>query len=319
MLMAAGLGTRLKPFSDQVPKALVPVMGVPVAQFAIDALASAGVEEVVVNIHHLANLARVGFEKLDLHGMKLSFSDESANLLGSAGGLKKALPLFKGYPFYYLNADVISSLDIRELGEHRGRMKRQWNSLITMAVFPNPVHSAEIYREIISDPLSSLILSLGEKKARAPFFTGAAVIEPEAVAHLKDETPAELVPEILTPALQHSRACVFTSNGDWMDIGSPELWLKAHLNLIEGLERGSIKNAWRRRIEMKSERMGEKQWRLISSRSFSRARADWVGPCFFGGTEKTRYFGPKTVIYGKPPKLTLHNGIGLDGKFLEFV
>jgi MurNAc alpha-1-phosphate uridylyltransferase len=104
MLMSAGLGTRLKPFTDLEPKALIPVMGVPTAQFSLDALAQAHVETIVANIHHQAEKARAGLESLERGNARLVISDESALLMGSGGGIAKALPNFGHRPFYWLNA-----------------------------------------------------------------------------------------------------------------------------------------------------------------------------------------------------------------------
>src|SRR5690349_9521799 len=95
MLMTAGLGTRLRPFTDLLPKPLLPLMGIPMAQFALDALAEAGVEKVVANVHHLPEKLRESLPGLATQaGIKeLRLSDETQELLGSAGGMRNALPL----------------------------------------------------------------------------------------------------------------------------------------------------------------------------------------------------------------------------------
>lgn len=89
MLMAAGLGTRLMPFTERAPKALLPVLGVPIAQFALDSLARAGVDRVVANVHHHASAAKQGLAQLDRGDADFFVSDESERLLGSAGGSVK--------------------------------------------------------------------------------------------------------------------------------------------------------------------------------------------------------------------------------------
>src|SRR5688572_3800538 len=93
MLMGAGLGQRLRPFTDFCPKVLMPVMGIPVAQYSVDALVAAGVEKIVANYHHLPEQSKLGLKNLDLPShTKLILSDESDLLLGSSGAYKKALP-----------------------------------------------------------------------------------------------------------------------------------------------------------------------------------------------------------------------------------
>jgi len=104
MLLAAGLGTRMRPITDSMPKPLVPVAGKPLIDYALDALAAAGVGHVVVNVHYLADQMR-----RHLAGVKtpaVVVSDETDALLDSGGGIVKALPLLGGEPFYVLNADT---------------------------------------------------------------------------------------------------------------------------------------------------------------------------------------------------------------------
>jgi N-acetyl-alpha-D-muramate 1-phosphate uridylyltransferase len=103
MLLAAGLGTRMRPLTDTLPKPLVPVAGKPMIDYLLDALESAGIRDITANVHYLADL-------IEAHlagrvGMRLSISDERAGLLDSGGGVKKALPLLGKNPFLILNAD----------------------------------------------------------------------------------------------------------------------------------------------------------------------------------------------------------------------
>ena len=103
MILAAGLGTRMRPITDTIPKPLVNVDGKCLIDHALDALKRAGVEEVVVNVHHHADqLVNHLHNRKDL---KISISDESDCLLDSAGGIINALPKLGNKPFYVLNAD----------------------------------------------------------------------------------------------------------------------------------------------------------------------------------------------------------------------
>src|SRR4051812_21400006 len=94
MFMCAGLGTRLRPFTEIRTKALMPLLGIPIAQFGLDSLVSSGVSKIVANVHHDAANSTRGLRQLEYSGASLLISDESDLLLGSAGGLRKALPLF---------------------------------------------------------------------------------------------------------------------------------------------------------------------------------------------------------------------------------
>lgn len=109
MIFAAGLGTRLKPLTDRMPKALVPVAGKPLLQHVLDKLQAQGFDDIVVNVHHFAS------QIVDyLKGTGIKISDESAELLETGGGLKKALPLFgNGDPVLIHNVDILSNVDLR--------------------------------------------------------------------------------------------------------------------------------------------------------------------------------------------------------------
>ncbi len=119
MIFAAGLGTRLKPLTDTMPKALVPVGGKPLIEHVVEKLKVAGVERIVVNVHHFARQVVDYLQETDNFGVDISISDESAKLLDTGGGLKKAAPLFKpDAPVLIHNVDILSNVDLRWLYEN---------------------------------------------------------------------------------------------------------------------------------------------------------------------------------------------------------
>ncbi len=116
LIFAAGLGTRLKPLTDSMPKAMVPVNGKPLVQILIEKLKKAGVGEIVINVHHFADqiidfvTANEGF------GVKVKFSDETDMLLETGGGLKKAARLFSNDdPILVHNVDILSNANLNGL------------------------------------------------------------------------------------------------------------------------------------------------------------------------------------------------------------
>ena len=105
MVLAAGLGTRMRPLTDTMPKPLVPVAGKPLLDHVLDRLADAGVERAVVNVHYLA-------EQIIAHTASrttppVTISDERGLLLGTGGGVVKALPEIGTAPFFHINSDTI--------------------------------------------------------------------------------------------------------------------------------------------------------------------------------------------------------------------
>lgn len=118
MLFAAGKGTRLRPITDQIPKALVPVAGKPLLAIIIERLRNAGVREIVINIHHFGEQILDYLSNNDF-GVNISVSDERENLLDTGGGLKKAVPLFSSSdePILLHNVDILSNADIASFYE----------------------------------------------------------------------------------------------------------------------------------------------------------------------------------------------------------
>lgn len=113
MLLAAGLGTRLRPLTDTMPKALVPVGGQPLLYHAIQRLKAAGFERIVVNVHHFGQQIIDYLAQNENFGMDIRISDERDLLLDTGGGIKKALPLFdRDEPILIHNVDILSNIDL---------------------------------------------------------------------------------------------------------------------------------------------------------------------------------------------------------------
>ena len=113
MIFAAGLGTRLKPLTDTMPKALVPVGGQPLLWHVIMKLKAAGFERIVVNVHHFAQQIIDYLQANRNFGLDIRISDERSRLLETGGGIKKALPLFdQQSPILIHNVDILSNLDL---------------------------------------------------------------------------------------------------------------------------------------------------------------------------------------------------------------
>ena len=131
LIFAAGLGTRLKPLTDTKPKAMVSVNGKPLIQILIERLKSAGVDKLVVNVHHFADQIIDFIESNDRFGINIMFSDERDLLLETGGGLKKALPLFgNDEPVIVHNVDILSDADIRALFDEASSLFMAGESIV---------------------------------------------------------------------------------------------------------------------------------------------------------------------------------------------
>ena len=131
MIFAAGLGTRLKPLTDNLPKALIPIAGKSLLEHVILKLKEAGFYEIIVNIHHFPDQIIDFLKANNNFGIRIEVSDERDLLLDTGGGIRKASWFFDdGKPFLVHNVDILSNVDLKELYQQHVRS----NSLATLVV-----------------------------------------------------------------------------------------------------------------------------------------------------------------------------------------
>ncbi|MBC7693403.1 MAG: NTP transferase domain-containing protein [Methylotenera sp.] len=318
MVMAAGLGTRLRPFTDLVAKPMLPLMGIPMAQFAFDLLTHHGVKKIVANVSHLAAETCEGLRALDLGNTTLEISDESQCLLGSGGGIKKAAAHFGREPFFLLNSDVLCDVDLAELERHHARLRKEHGVLLTLAILVTGQIGSK-YREILVDPATRLITGLGEQAEQRPYFVGVAIVEPEALRNVPAGV-AEFVPSILLPALKAGKAGAFLMQEcKWFDVGSPDLWQATHFSLIDLLEKGTIPELWKKRLLEANEKRADGGW---SSKETQHSKSShWKSPYYISVPDgAVEFCGPRAVFYATTPQTPaeqlvheIENGIGFGG------
>jgi NDP-sugar pyrophosphorylase family protein len=132
MIFAAGLGTRLKPITDRMPKALVPVGGQPLLWHVIQKLRAAGFERIVINVHHFADQIIDYIEANQNFGLDIRISDERVALLDTGGGIKHALPLFDpSMPILIHNVDILSNVDLAAL--YHATLQSQADALLLVS------------------------------------------------------------------------------------------------------------------------------------------------------------------------------------------
>lgn len=130
MLFAAGLGTRLKSFTENAPKALLPINGKPLLQRNIEYLKFYGVQEIIVNVHHFADQIESFLSQNNHFDIKIHISDERNQLLETGGGLLKAKDLLGNQAFLVMNSDILTDLPLDKLVEFH----QQHKPLISLAV-----------------------------------------------------------------------------------------------------------------------------------------------------------------------------------------
>jgi NDP-sugar pyrophosphorylase family protein len=226
MILAAGLGTRLRPLTDDRPKALVTVAGRTLLEIALARLRAFGVREVIVNAHHYAEMIIEYLKANDNFGMRIEVSREET-LLDTGGGLKKAAHFFGGSqePFILHNVDVISSIDL-------GRMMRfhtEENALATLAV-----QERESSRLLLFDEQGQLRGRRTGRDAKAGLalaFCGIHVLSPQIFAKINEEGAFSIIDAYLRLAAQGEKIVAYRADDCyWRDLGRPESILQAALD-----------------------------------------------------------------------------------------
>jgi len=208
MLLAAGRGERLRPITDRLPKALVPVGGKPLLAWHLERLSRAGCRDVVINVSHL------GEQIVDTVGdgrrfdLRVTYSRE-ASPLETAGGIAQALPFLGAAPFLLVNADIYCEVAFAPLLEHD-----LGAALAHLVLVPNPAHRAQ----------GDFSLAHGRvSKANGSRYTyaGVAVMAPLLVAPVARGSKAPLAP-LLYAAADQQRLTGELFQGLWQDVGTPE-------------------------------------------------------------------------------------------------
>lgn len=232
MILAAGLGTRLRPLTNDRPKALVEVAGRTLLEITFSRLRAFGIREVIVNVHHFADMVVEYLKKNNNFGMRVEISREDV-LLDTGGGLKKAAWFFledsgkMDEPFILHNVDVISTIDLKRMTE----FQKERRALATLAV-----QGRETSRYLLFDEQLRLCGRLSGRDQRAEFvhnspqlevqalaFSGIHVISPHLLSMMTEEEAFSIITSYLRLAAQGENILAFRADEYyWRDLGRPE-------------------------------------------------------------------------------------------------
>jgi NDP-sugar pyrophosphorylase family protein len=230
MVLAAGLGLRMRPLTLLRAKPALPVLNRPLLHWTMESLARAGVRDVVVNLHHLPETVTAVLGTGRRWGLRMRYSDEPA-ILGTGGGPRAVRSLFGDEPLLVVNGDVLFDIDLRRLlASHRASGARA-----TLALRRNPVPYA--YSPVVSDR-SGRILSIAGRPARArgavTMFASVHVLDPALLDRLP-EGASDSVLDLYIPLLaEGARLQGVRTRGAWYDFGRPSLYRDAQLRLLPG-------------------------------------------------------------------------------------
>lgn len=238
MILAAGLGTRLRPLTNDRPKALVELNGRTLLEIVISRLASFGVTDFIVNVHHLADQVVSYLKSKNNFGFRMEISREDDLLLDTGGGLKKAAWFFEDgsaaldEPFFLHNVDVVSNIDLSAMLQSH----KKHNALATLAV-----QARESSRQLLFDGQlqlrARLVKENGSTNPNLPgthalAFTGIHVLSPRILPLLTESGPFSIIDSYLRLSSEGRKVLAFRADSFyWRDLGRPADLVQASLDL----------------------------------------------------------------------------------------
>lgn len=249
MILAAGLGTRLRPLTDHRPKALVEIAGRTLLEICLSRLRVFGVREAIVNVHHFAGMVVDYLQANQNFGMTVEISREE-RLLDTGGGLKKASWFFlepgaaapsaaANEPFILHNVDVLSTIDLA----HMIRFHSERNALATLAVQDRPTSRPLLFnrqglfqgraaqRDRAREPASYAPAPGSEPLA----FSGIHIVSPRIFAKLHEQGAFSIIDAYVRLAAEGEKILAFPADDSyWRDLGRPENILAATRDIESG-------------------------------------------------------------------------------------
>ena len=233
MILAAGLGMRLRPLTDDRPKALVEINGRTLLEITLSRLRNFGVREAIVNVHHFADMIVEYLATNDNFGMRIEVSREDA-LLDTGGGLKKAAYFFVGNPsrpaepFIVHNVDVLSTIDLRRMVQFHS----EHQALATLAVQGRKTSRYLLFDEQLQlcgrrsgDREPEIVRSspVRSEQMQTLAFSGIHVISPRLLTMMGEEGAFSIITSYLRLAAQRETILAFRADEYyWRDLGKPE-------------------------------------------------------------------------------------------------
>jgi mannose-1-phosphate guanylyltransferase len=237
MVLCAGLGTRLRPITDVFPKPAVPLLGAPLFRYALATLKAAGVTEVGINTHHLAEVMEATAQaECASAGMRLVVSRESQQLQGTGGGIRGMKDFLRGGDFVVLNGDVLFAIELAPVLEAH----RQSKAAATMVLLPMP--EGERFNAVEVDASGAVRRIAGHgpggQRLTGWHFSGVHVMTPAVFDFMAAAGPEDINRDVYVRMIERGltvRAHLMTErDASWSDLGSPPRYAAAHQQVLFG-------------------------------------------------------------------------------------
>ena len=236
MVLAAGLGTRLRPLTASLPKPLLPLGPYPLLVWNLLLLRQHGIEDVMINLHYLGERIRQALGDGSQWHMRLSYSHEPV-LLGTGGGIKHVEEFFQDGPFLVLNGDTVAALDLSRLVAHHHKEE----ALATMVLRDDP--DVEQWGVVETDQHDRVLRIRGKghpaKEGEAPsfrrLFAGIHVLDPLILRHVPQGRCASILDAYVTWLARGAMIAGYVFSGYWSDVGTPERYARVQQDVAEGI------------------------------------------------------------------------------------
>jgi mannose-1-phosphate guanylyltransferase len=233
MVLCAGLGTRLRPLTNILPKPLVPLANRPLMAYTLALLEKAGVRQVAVNLHHVGGKIEEAIRDGSDYGLEISYSPEDP-ILGTGGGVMRMRSYLEGERFYLLNGDVLCGVDLEDV--LRFHTERQ--AAATMVVGPLPPGATFTPLQMDAEGWLVELKDARRRPAgetRQVMFLGIHVLEPQVFEFLPDEGFSCINNQAYIAMIKRGLdVAAYFHGGFWFDLGTPASYLSANLSLLSG-------------------------------------------------------------------------------------
>ncbi len=233
MILAAGLGTRLRPLTNTTPKPLLPVAGTPLIVWNLLLLKRHGFQDVVINLHHLGPMIEQALGDGSRYGLRIVYSYEPV-ILGTGGGLKQAEPHFSGEPVLVLNGDTLVEIDLGALWAFH--LQRKAAATLVLRKDPEAVRWGLV--EIDSDHRIVRITGRGTSESgpvQPRMFAGIHILDPRLLRDVPQGKESPII-DAYVAAIQRGEAVLgYDHQGYWSDVGTPEHYAQAERDAVAGL------------------------------------------------------------------------------------
>lgn len=227
MILAAGLGTRLRPLSLEIPKPVIPVLGRPLCGHAMEFLREHGAESFLLNLHHGPEAVREKVTAWAADRFPVRFLFEP-KILGTGGGIGNAREYLRGGTFVTANSDAIARFPLGEAVDRH----RAGGALATLVLFPDRWNRYTPV-QVRKDGRIAGFGSAAPAGEFAGFYTGCLIAEPELLDRIPGGRPSCIVRDTLVPLIaEGAPVCAFMTEGTFLDFGSPEDYLRGTLALL---------------------------------------------------------------------------------------